>query len=514
MTIRRSNRDTGPEGDANVPEGSKTEREAASVEVAARPRSPIIRENPLPRIVDAFDDAVFVLDLTDDGRIVDVNEAAGTWLGRGRAELLGTRLGEYLVDRPAGIGGGPIVGPRLDGRVLDLQLRTPSGTRPVEVRFRRMHAPDDDRIVAIAWDANGRVDAEARLLRLAEAEHDRAAELNAVIRAMGDGVIVCAANGRILLANPAAEEIFPPGEVRTYQQLLDKLVDTGENAPRLTAPGGPTTFASRSDPGRWIEIATYPVDRRPGIREPGAAETIVVLRDVTGARQRETVRETFIGVLSHELRTPLTTIYGGAKLLARADGTLDEATRREVFTDIAAEAERLQRLVEDVVALNRFGEDDGELGHEPVLLQRIIPTVVRSEETRWPGVRFVTDVPTGLPTVVADPTYVEQVVRNLLSNAAKYGGDDATVDVQVEAGEDEVSVRVLDDGPGIDPFEVDRLFELFYRSSATAGMTSGAGIGLFVAARLVSAMGGRIWARPRPAGGAEFGFALSVMREG
>ena len=83
-------------------------------------------------------------------------------------------------------------------------------------------------------------------------------------------------------------------------------------------------------------------------------ETIVVLRDVTEARQRQAVRDTFVGVLSHELRTPVTTIYGGAKILAR-ENALTEDQRRSVFEDIHTEAERLHRLVEDVIALNRFG---------------------------------------------------------------------------------------------------------------------------------------------------------------
>ncbi len=86
------------------------------------------------------------------------------------------------------------------------------------------------------------------------------------------------------------------------------------------------------------------------------------MRDVTEARRREAVRETFIGVLSHELRTPVTTIFGGAKLLARPTSTLDEETTRGIFRDIHDEAERLQRLVEDVVALNRFGDEHGEVG--------------------------------------------------------------------------------------------------------------------------------------------------------
>jgi two-component system sensor histidine kinase KdpD len=220
-------------------------------------------------------------------------------------------------------------------------------------------------------------------------------------------------------------------------------------------------------------------------------------------------------VLSHELRTPVTTIFGGSRVLSREDSGLDEPTRREILADVADEAERLKRLVEDVVALNRFGESDADLGREPVLLQRVVPIVVASEEERWPGIKFTTDIPPGLPTVVADPTYLEQVIRNLLANAAKYSGQGATVEVVVDSGpgEDEVAVCVRDDGPGIEPDEADRLFDLFYRSPRTAGSTTGAGIGLFVCSRLVRAMGGRVWARPLPAGGSEFAFALRVMHE-
>ena len=107
------------------------------------------------------------------------------------------------------------------------------------------------------------------------------------------------------------------------------------------------------------------------------------------------------------------------------------------------------------------------------------------------------------------------MIRNLLANAAKYGGQGTAVEVVLEYDRDldEVAVCVRDDGPGIEAHEADRLFDLFYRSPNTAASTTGAGIGLFVCARLVRAMGGRVWARPLPAGGAEFAFALHVMRE-
>ena len=472
------------------------------------------------RILDTVAEAIFVIE-PEDGTVRDLNKGALDLLARPPNAIVGRSLWTFVTDLEAADALQllePLIDDRLEARTVSMTLRPAVGPDiPVEALLQRADLPGEPiAIVAIARDIRERVDAQARLQRLADAEHARAAELNAVIRAIGDGVVVCAPDGRITLTNPAATAILPGGTSGSFDELIAAFRDPDGSAPPMGRAGGPVVLATRDDPDRWVELATYPVEQ---VHMAGGdpPETIVVLRDVTQARQRDAIRETFIGVLSHELRTPLTTIFGGAKILARPDSTMNEETRQTVFADIVAEAERLQRLVEDVVAMNRFGEDGGEdggdLGQEPVLLQRVVPGVVASEESRWPGVHFDLVVPPGLPTVVADPIYVEQVVRNLLSNAAKYGGQSAHIQVIVEAGEEDVEVRILDDGPGFPPDEADRLFELFYRSPRTAGKNVGAGIGLFVCARLVRAMGGRIWARARPEGGAEFGFALRVMTE-
>jgi PAS domain S-box-containing protein len=450
---------------------------------------------------------------------LEVNEGAIEILGRGREDLLGTRFwdlleaaDEHAVERFVR----PVREGRVESRTAALLFRRDNEPPvPVEILLQRVELPGEEpTLVAIARDIRERLESQGRLERLARAEHARAAELNAVIRAMGDGVIVCGAEGRILLANPAAREMFAGSAFNSYAEVLLELRDPDGIAPPLGVHGGPIVLRTRGEPERWIEVATYPVADRSTQGEP-RGETILVLRDVTEQRQREAVRETFIGILSHELRTPITTIFGGTRILSREDNGLDEATRREIFGDVADEAERLKRLVEDVVVMSRFGESEADVGREPVLLQRVVPTVVGSEELRWPGVSFATNIQPGLPTVTGDPTYLEQIVRNLLTNAAKYGGSGATIRVTVDLDEtsDEVVVRVSDDGPGIETVEAERLFELFYRSPTTATATSGAGIGLFVCARLVRAMGGRIWARPLPEGGAEFGFALHVLHE-
>ena len=483
-------------------------------------------DRPSPAVVAARDLSSAVLDTVVEAVIVfdpaswlisDVNRSACDVTGRTADQLIGHSIKGVLAG-PEAARLGSIVAPVVAGTqdvsraMVDIQRPDGRSTTVEMIIQPIVSAGGGSALVAIARDIGERIEVQVRLQRLAQAEHARAAELNAVIRAMGEAVVVCAADGTITLSNPAGEQIFPDVEEETYGDILAQLHDPAGAAPALGMPGGPVVLPTRDDPDRWIEIATYPVTVGVGLATVGE-ETIVVLRDVTEARRREAVRETFIGVLSHELRTPVTTIFGGAKLLAREHSTLDEETRRGIFRDIHEEAERLQRLVEDVVALNRFGEDAGDIGWEPVLLQRLLPRVVESEEGRWPGVTFRLDIAPGLATVIADPTYVEQVVRNLLSNAAKYGGAGSTVTLAAEPGEGEVLVKVLDDGPGFPAEETSRLFDLFYRSPGTAASASGAGIGLFVCARLVGAMGGRIWAAPRPDGGAEFGFALLELEE-
>ncbi|NJD26942.1 MAG: PAS domain S-box protein [Chloroflexi bacterium] len=358
---------------------------------------------------------------------------------------------------------------------------------------------------------------EARLAELIRSEQARAAELDAIIGAIGEGIVVADRDGSIRLANRTALDMLapsdPPPNLETLLGRFDFVPPRSDDPASLAGglPGG--TLLARLNRGdgssRWIEISAYPVGARDA--EP-TEEMILVLRDVSAAREREQARDAFIGMLSHELRTPITTIYAGAKVLARHVG-LPHDTRLEIFEDVHGEAERLHRLVEDVVALTRLGEGALEIGSEPVLLQRFLPLVVRSEEGRWPDAAFELAIPEDLPPVAGDATYVEQVVRNLLANAVKYAGAGSHVTIAARWQNGEVAVRVLDDGPGFPEADAERLFDLYYRASSTAQKVSGSGIGLFVCSRLIAAMGGRMWAANRPGGGAEFGFALRVVDE-
>ena len=154
-----------------------------------------------------------------------------------------------------------------------------------------------------------------------------------------------------------------------------------------------------------------------------------------------------------------------------------------------------------------------DIDGEPLGMTRILRRVVEAERARLPDRVIELDASEGLPLVIGEETYVEQVVRNLLTNAAKYANPAAPIRVVVEAADDEVVIRVLDEGIGIADGDTDRVFDLFYRSTSATRMAGGAGIGLFVCRQLVEAMGGRIWAAPRSPVGTEVGFALPAHRE-
>lgn len=338
------------------------------------------------------------------------------------------------------------------------------------------------------------------------AEHAIRADLESVVSAIGDGIIVCDDRGSIRLMNEAATSLLG-ASAASLGQLLDTLETTDEEPVTedrirgIDAVHGDFKLRNRST---QIELSSFPIreaDERVG--------TVVLLRDVTAARRRELLREAFLGLLSHEIRTPITAIYGGATMLGRSDANLDPSTRSEILRDVVEEATRLERLVEDLLVLARL--DEGvEVGEEPALLQHLVPAVIDRDWANGSGPPVRVEADAGLPPVSGDETSIHQVVHNLVSNAAKYSPPGSVVEVRVEGGDGEVLVRVLDRGRGLSAIEASHVFEPFYRSEAAKRMAAGAGIGLFVCRRLVEAMGGRIWAEPREGGGSVFAFALST----
>ncbi|HXG36763.1 MAG TPA: ATP-binding protein, partial [Dehalococcoidia bacterium] len=225
-------------------------------------------------------------------------------------------------------------------------------------------------------------------------------------------------------------------------------------------------------------------------------------------------KDEFLGLISHELRSPITVIYGGARMLSARADKLDRESKLSIVNDIEQESERLYRVVEDLLALAK-----AELGHSAglgaVSIEGIVNKVVGSFKQRRPHREIQIHALRGLPPVKGEEVYVEQVLRNLLSNSDKYSPPESPIEINARVGDEgnAVLVSVLDRGHGITEEEIDKIFERFYRAKSTSRQAKGIGIGLTVCRRLIETLGGSIWAEPRDGGGLIVSFSLPVLRE-
>ena len=384
---------------------------------------------------------------------------------------------------------------------------------------------EDDRELGAADISHlrGLADGGAQALeraRLADTERRARATLDEVLRQLP---------AAILVAEPSGEVVYVNEHVRTLLRGIGRLrvEEFGVSARR---PDGTTYEAEDYPLARSLATGEIVVDEEMElVRFDGTSVTVlassspvrgddgsilaavVVMSDISSRKEVEAAREAFIGGLSHELRTPITSIFGNAALLRRRRETMSAAAVEELVDDIAAEADRMRRIVEDLLMLARVERGIGLDGPEPVLLQHRIRAVVDRVAARWPTVHFEMQIEPDLPPIRGDDTYVERSLENLVDNAAKYG--ESTVRVTARWEGDAVVVGVIDDGPGVDPSESEAIFGVFYRSKRDAQRAAGAGIGLFLVRALVSAMGGTVRVSAAATRGAVFTITLPIFRE-
>jgi two-component system sensor histidine kinase KdpD len=245
-----------------------------------------------------------------------------------------------------------------------------------------------------------------------------------------------------------------------------------------------------------------------------SVERVNLAEDLDRARllaETERLRAALLTSLSHDLRTPLAAILGAASSLATYGDALDPAGRREMLRTIEDEAERLNRFVANLLDMTRLESGAVALKREPTDLGEVIGTTLsRAARVLDPG-RVSLELAPDLPLLDLDPVLFEQVLFNLLDNAAKYAPAGSAVTVRAWRDGGTVKVQVLDSGPGIPPGQEERIFEKFFRVHAADRQRPGTGLGLAVCRGFVEAMGGGIVAANRPGGpGAVFTITLPV----
>lgn len=227
--------------------------------------------------------------------------------------------------------------------------------------------------------------------------------------------------------------------------------------------------------------------------------------------ERESMRSTLLSSISHDLRTPLAAIVGAATALRQEGVALTQTDRDELLETIAAEGERLDRIVRNILALTRVESSMTPLRAEPQSLEELFGAVLDRLDQGLLGREIAVTVPDNLPLVTCDPVLVGLVVLNLLENALKYTPPGSPLELEALAAEGGVQVELRDRGRGIEPGSERRLFEKFTRGS---GQTDGLGLGLAICKAIVTAHGGAIWAENRPGGGAVFAFTLPAAPGG
>ena len=225
--------------------------------------------------------------------------------------------------------------------------------------------------------------------------------------------------------------------------------------------------------------------------------------------ETESLRNALLASISHDLRTPLAVISGASSSLAERGERLSPEQRRELARSIFDQSQEMAELVANVLQMTRLEGGSIALQSDWHSLAEIAATVSRRQRERFPGHPLKVDVRPDLPLVRVDASLIEQVLANLLENAAKYTPRGTRIGVSAERHGNEIVVSVEDAGPGLPPGDLEPLFQKFHRGAAEGAVT-GVGLGLPICRAIVTLHGGKIWAERRPMGGSAFRFTLPL----
>jgi len=352
---------------------------------------------------------------------------------------------------------------------------------------------------------NARLQKERRRLEAAEVaaravaeEREQAAN---VLEAVGDGIFLVDRDGIVRLWNRAAEMVTglvadevcnaPLGAALPDWEALAARIPVAE---RGSTPVSVTLPVVASGNDLWLSFI--------GVRS--AEGVVYAFRDVTNEQRLEDEKRDFIATISHELRTPMAAVFGASQtLLHRADDLTPDG-RRQLLEMIAAQAARLSQITEEILLTTQLDRGDVTVDHQPVDVGAVAQASVDALRSQLPENVYVeVDVDPEAGTASGDADRIQQVLVNLLDNAAKYGVSPVTVHVEQTNGV--IQVRVADHGPGIPLSEQERIFEKFYRGDPHHTRTpSGTGLGLYISRELIRRMGGRIEVQSRPGTGSTF----------
>ncbi len=338
-------------------------------------------------------------------------------------------------------------------------------------------------------------------------ERDR---LEAILEGMTEGVMVTNASGDILLVNSSFREFFP-----SLPEFEDSMPIPLEAVRSTEVQEAVRDMLTRSATRLEREVEVLPARtltlHAKRARADEESNLIWVFHDVTEVKRLAGIRREFTANVSHELRTPLTAIQWAAQTLEVTAESDPDATRRFAST-INRHARRLSALVEDLLELGRIESKEEHVRPEEVSIRNTMDSVAHTlapvVEKR--GVHLQTVIHEEADHVRADPAALERILINLAENGVNYSSEGSEITVSGRLCEDGfVEVSVADQGEGIPPEHLPRIFERFYRvDSARSRENGGTGLGLSIVKHLVQEMGGDVWVESAPGRGSTFRFTV------
>lgn len=490
-----------------------------------------LRESELKyrTIFDAVNDAIIIIE-NETGVVLEANQKTVDISGYSHEELLrlpldalSAGIGTYTWRDAVGL-----VQKATEGRpqLFEWMARNKNGESGwVEVSLRRAEIDGKIRTLAVIREVGERKRSEAERERLIAEVQQRAAEMDATISSMADGVVICGEAGEIIRMNPAAQRMLGDslriGDFPSAQWTKSFSMETAEGNPlpfdeipleralHGDSPAAAVMVLHKAD-GRtvWISISAAPI-KTPDARVLGAVAT---LTDISALHELQEQQAELIHTISHDLRTPLTVVLGHAQILSMAlsGARRRTASRRESAEAIILAGRQMNDMIRDLVDSARMEAGQLELNRASLDL----PLLVRQVKDRLAGVmeaeRIKVSASAGDCHVFADANRVERILLNLLTNALKYSDPDTDVTVTIERREGDVLTSVSDKGQGIAEEDLPKLFQKFGRTRQGRSRRDSLGLGLYITRGLVEAHGGSIWISSVLGEGSVFSFTLPV----
>jgi two-component system phosphate regulon sensor histidine kinase PhoR len=330
--------------------------------------------------------------------------------------------------------------------------------------------------------------------------------LEVVLGNLADGIIMTDANGKIVLANPAASRLFGfrAAEARG-RSIIEVVHDHEIHALYKKCVESEREESARVDHGAFflhVIAAPLPSDR------PGGA--ILLFQDLSQMYALQTVRQEFVANVSHELRTPLAGIKAMVETLK--EGALkDENVADDFLERINGEVDKLTQMVSELMELSRIETGGIKLEKEPTDLDLLLKEAARrfTPQAERKKLDIVTRLDPSVGLVTADAGRIAEAINNMLHNAIKFTPEGGTITLSSRSTPDSVTVSIADTGIGIGSKDLPHVFERFYKADRSRTQ-SGTGLGLAIAKHIVQAHDGKIWAESEPGKGSVFSFSLPL----